>query len=264
MNVAMYFCECGESYLSDTPYKAVRCLECQSVLKIENKPTLKQLSMFGKEQLKQLWDLFEKVTYDPSTEGITERFLVWQSTTNRFVIWLWFGEKLGKDFIDLPGKIVWESNGILICDECDCGEIVSAGQECYSNHSNGKVLCANCGKRKMSDLWLFLGYSNPWINQADDPFFNSMSFHLCNTVEELIGNIQKVRWNLGKSFVYKNLAFINQVDGGDEWLTIKDYCAIDSISFKAVRPSFIKSLLKREIAHESRPDYLNPVIQALL
>ncbi|MGO4695400.1 hypothetical protein AB4Z50_14095 [Paenibacillus sp. 2TAB26] len=268
MNVGLYFCECGETYVSDTPYKAVRCLECQSVLKIENKPTSKQISMFRKEQLKQLWNLFENLTHDPSTEGITESFLVWQSTTNRFVIWLWFGEKLGQDFIDLPGRLVWKSHGITSNDKCYCGETVSAGQECYSNLSNGKVLCMNCGKRKMIDLWLYLGYENPWINQANDPFFTRKSFRIFESVEALIKEFECGTWSLGQAFVYKNLVFINQVDGGDEWLTIKDYCPFDSITFRAVPansgPAFIRKLLKHKIEQESGPDYHNPVIQSFL
>lgn len=42
MNIGMYFCECGESYVSDFPYKAPRCQKdrSRSVQKTEG-PTFK-------------------------------------------------------------------------------------------------------------------------------------------------------------------------------------------------------------------------------
>ena len=45
-------------------------------------------------------------------------------------------------------------------------------------------------------------------------------------------------WCLGSAVIYKNLCFIQQVDGGDEWLTIKDFeggaISFESISFKHI------------------------------
>ncbi|CAM4052684.1 hypothetical protein L1N85_19930 [Paenibacillus alkaliterrae] len=271
MNIGLYFCVCGESYVSDFPYNTARCLACQSELVNVTNPTKKQLSMFRKEQLKQLWSLFEKVSFDPSTEEISERFLVWLPTTNRFVIWLWFGNRLERDFIDLPGKLVWQKDGQESDYECECGENILKGQACYFNRTKGKVLCEDCGKRQMIDLWLYHGYNNPWIRQADDPFFTRKSFHVCETVEDLIEKFQKGNCCLGQVYIYKNLVFINQVDGGDEWLTIKDYCPFESITFKAVLrqgndygAAYIQKLLDHEIEQESGPDYLSPIVQAFV
>ncbi|WP_187768188.1 hypothetical protein [Paenibacillus sp. PL91] len=271
MNIGLYFCECGESYVSDFLYKEVHCLACQSVLVIETNPTRRQLSMLSKDQLKQLWNLFEKVAFDPSTEEITERFLVWLPSTNRFIIWLWFGKLLKRDFIELPGKLVWKTNGCVTDFVCECGRNIPAGQSCYINRTKEKVLCADCGQRKMIDLWLYLGYENPWISQANDPFFTRKSFHLCETAEELIEFFHRGNWCLGQAYIYKNLVFINQVNGGDEYLTIKDYSPFESITFQAVLRrgndygvAYIKSLLEHEIEKESGPDNHNPIIQALV
>jgi hypothetical protein len=41
-------------------------------------------------------------------------------------------------------------------------------------------------------------------------------------------------WCLGQGFYYRNLCFINQIDGGDEWLTIKDDYAFESITFARI------------------------------
>jgi hypothetical protein len=68
---------------------------------------------------------------------------------------------------------------------------------------------------------LFEGDRNPWICCADDPLFTRDSFRVVETVEELVEKFRIGNWPLGNAFVYKNLAFINQIDGGDEWLTIK-------------------------------------------
>jgi hypothetical protein len=89
MNVGLYFCSCGESYVSDFPFNTASCLKCGGELKIESEPTKKQLSLLEDRQLEHLWKLFSKVTFNTNDEGITERFLIWLPTTNRFVIWLW-------------------------------------------------------------------------------------------------------------------------------------------------------------------------------
>ena len=45
-------------------------------------------------------------------------------------------------------------------------------------------------------------------------------------------------WCLGQSIIHKDLCFIQQVDGGDEWLTIKNFddeaVAFESISFDMI------------------------------
>jgi hypothetical protein len=38
-------------------------------------------------------------------------------------------------------------------------------------------------------------------------------------------------WSLGTALYYQDLCLINQVDGGDEWLTIRHGVAFESITF---------------------------------
>jgi hypothetical protein len=79
--------------------------------------------------------------------------------------------------------------------------------------------------------WLKLGKQNPWIREAEDPPFNTQSFHECQTDKELLDKFEHGNWCTGQAFFVGNLCFINQVNGGDEWLTIKDGTPFESISF---------------------------------
>ena len=79
--------------------------------------------------------------------------------------------------------------------------------------------------------WLKLGRANPWVRRAVDPPFTETSFAECQTVEELLDRFDHGNWSLGVAFYLGDLCFIQQVDGGDEWLTIKQDLAFESISF---------------------------------
>lgn len=123
----------------------------------------------------------------------------------------------------------------------------------------------------MLDLALFHGYNNPWIRLADDPCFSRDLFYHCESIFELLDRLRTGNWCLGHTFVYKNLIFINQIDAGDEWLTIKDYLPIDSITFSAVfrrgdeyAKRYIMRLLKLSIKNKKEPCYDNPVIEVFI
>jgi hypothetical protein len=83
-------------------------------------------------------------------------------------------------------------------------------------------------------IWEQIGLKNYWIPEAYDPPFTSKSFCKCNSVEELESYLKKGNWSLGQAFYNKNLCFINQVEGGDEWLTIKDDYAFESYTFERI------------------------------
>lgn len=268
MKVGLYFCSCGDSYVSDFSFNEVRCLNCGADLKIELEPTSKLLSKLNDRQLEHLWRQFNKVTFDPNDEGLTERFLIWLPTTNRFVIWLWFAEHYSGPFVELPGKLVWQEKGRNRDHDCDCGRYIAAGDSCYFNQKHGKVLCEDCGKREMTDMWLFEGYRNPWIRTAYDPMFTRESFQVVDTVEELMEKFRYGNWSLGNAFIYKNLCFINQVNGGDEWMTLKDWCPFESITFRAVLRhgeqyfrKYIRELLRYDTDDRNSPDYT--IVEAL-
>lgn len=78
--------------------------------------------------------------------------------------------------------------------------------------------------------WLALGRKNIWIRRACDPEFNARSFYECRDMAELIEKFRHGNWSLGSAFTLGDLCFIQQVNGGDEWLTIKEDVAFESWS----------------------------------
>jgi hypothetical protein len=44
--------------------------------------------------------------------------------------------------------------------------------------------------------------------------------------------LQECRWTVGQGFYYENLCFINQIEGGDEWLAIRNDLSFESFSFE--------------------------------
>jgi hypothetical protein len=100
------------------------------------------------------------------------------------------------------------------------------------------------------NTWLKIGKKNVWIKEAYDPDFNLKSFSECTTINELVENFTDKCWCLGQAFYYQNICFIQQVDGGDEWLVIKDDYAFESWSCDL--------MIKRDIFEHQ----LNCVLQA--
>jgi hypothetical protein len=78
--------------------------------------------------------------------------------------------------------------------------------------------------------WLAIGRRNIWIDRAYDPPFTRASFAECKTLDELRARFEHGNWSLGTAFWFGALCFIQQVDGGDEWLTIKENVAFESAS----------------------------------
>jgi uncharacterized protein DUF3846 len=78
--------------------------------------------------------------------------------------------------------------------------------------------------------WLAIGRENPWVREAYDPPFRLESFYPCYTLEELEEQLTARVWAIGAAFYYRDLCFIQQVEGGDEWLTIRYGIAFESIS----------------------------------
>lgn len=91
-----------------------------------------------------------------------------------------------------------------------------------------------------------LAMENYWISGRaaiydGDPFsaienpLTENSFGVMPTIAELHETFLHGNWAIRCAFAYKNLAFINQVDGGDEWLVIKEFdddlIAFESVSF---------------------------------
>ncbi|MBB4910537.1 DUF3846 domain-containing protein [Actinophytocola algeriensis] len=106
----------------------------------------------------------------------------------------------------------------------------------------------------MLDQWYEIGRGNLWIRHADDPPFTMASFSGCQSIDELEERLGYTNWSLGTAFYYRNLCFINQVDGGDEWLAIKTFwddgrpnsLAFESITFaRYIEEGRLKDLIER-------------------
>jgi hypothetical protein len=91
-----------------------------------------------------------------------------------------------------------------------------------------------------------IGMQNGWCSGkyaiADGDYIveedrlNKDSVCVIDTVRELIKFFKEGNWCLGQAVIHKNLCFIQQVNGGDEWLTMKEFSdgivrSFESISF---------------------------------
>ena len=84
------------------------------------------------------------------------------------------------------------------------------------------------------ETWLALGRENRWIRQAWDPPFTRQSFSRCADAAELKARLAHGNWCLGSAFYLGDLCFIEQTDGGGEWLVIKQNVAFESASCGAM------------------------------
>ena len=80
--------------------------------------------------------------------------------------------------------------------------------------------------------WLEIGNRNQWIVEAWDPPFDAQSFTICKDVNDLAERILQGNWCLGQAYVLGDICFINQINGGDEWLTIKGRTSFESITMQ--------------------------------
>lgn len=80
--------------------------------------------------------------------------------------------------------------------------------------------------KQQENLWLRRGGPD---EEPDEPGFYfptydyCYTYYECNTLEELKKVFLHGNWSVRQCFTYKNLAFINQVNAGDEWWTLKKF-----------------------------------------
>jgi len=60
----------------------------------------------------------------------------------------------------------------------------------------------------------------------------------CASVQDLVRNLLKGNWCLGTAFHFEDICFINQVEAGGEWLTIKGRTPFESITFHTFQESY--------------------------
>ncbi|OVE79907.1 hypothetical protein BVY01_01280 [bacterium I07] len=113
----------------------------------------------------------------------------------------------------------WGAPGFKTMD-CKC---------CGKLDVKGKTIPSNIPKNQI-ETWIRIGCQNSWIAGAYDPEFSEKSFAECQTQDELENQFIHGNWCLGQAFYYQNICFINQVNGGDEWLVIRDDIAFESFT----------------------------------
>jgi hypothetical protein len=89
-------------------------------------------------------------------------------------------------------------------------------------------------QNELIPIWHMIGIMNPWISEAVDPEFDYDSFSECASFEELYDKVSRGNWCLGRAFYHKNICLINQINGGDEWMVIKDDVDFESFTVGAM------------------------------
>lgn len=110
---------------------------------------------------------------------------------------------------------------------------------------------------ELLNVWESIGKKNHWIRQAYDPPFDKSCLRKCNSLEELQAFIAHGNWCLGQGFYYKNICFINQIDGGDEWLAIKDNYDFESFTFHNIIKNGIFFLYMQDILSASKDECIH-------
>ena len=89
-------------------------------------------------------------------------------------------------------------------------------------------------QEQLLEIWEGIGNKYEWIRNAFDPSFDKKCLVRCHSVEQLQAYFLHANWCIGQGFYFQNLCFINQQEGGDEWLAIKDDYDFESITFEPI------------------------------
>ena len=112
----------------------------------------------------------------------------------------------------------------------EIGWLLEEGREFKSEYFTEKKLIDHCE----GNHWLSTKGEDEYSDYPSNDY--CFSFYTCNTVKELKEAIRYGNWSIRQGFIYKDLAFINQVNAGDEWLTVKsdgsEYHSFESCSFR--------------------------------
>lgn len=106
---------------------------------------------------------------------------------------------------------------------------------------------------------------NGWLKVGgyawqDDPYLEEYpyGFALAGSVDELRGFFAHGNWALRQGIVYEDLAFVQQVDGGDEWWTLKrtdsGWLGFESWSFGRIAQEPERFAYAIECMHRATPE----------
>lgn len=85
------------------------------------------------------------------------------------------------------------------------------------------------------NLWLRSGALEDAIAELDYQF----NLIHCDSIEQFIQYMKQGNWSIRQGFALQNLLFVNQINAGDEWWTIRkkkdgNLIAFESISFQSM------------------------------
>ena len=72
--------------------------------------------------------------------------------------------------------------------------------------------------------------------ESDYTFGN---YYACRTIDELKKAFLYGNWAIRQGFIYESLGFINQINGGDEWWTIKKFHDGSILAFESITMTLI-------------------------
>jgi len=112
-------------------------------------------------------------------------------------------------------------------------ELREVGIEVYMGEMNLLEVIHECQKN------IFLKYFGYY---AQEDIFADMdydfSFYECKDFNDFIQQLRHGNWALRVALIYKNLCFVNQCNGGDEWFVVKkfddEYVGFESISLQHI------------------------------
>jgi hypothetical protein len=149
--------------------------------------------------------------------------------------------------VQTQGDTSWNNNGRVFTDWF---EAYAYGVQLAQHRTLvGEIRVVPELDDQLRQTWYQLGRANPWIKTADDPTFTRDSFVGCYSIDELAERISAASWCIGTAFYYRDLCFINQVEGGDEWLTIRHGIAFESMTLNpSIEDESFESLITRLLA----------------
>lgn len=113
---------------------------------------------------------------------------------------------------------------------------------------NYEYLLPTASQKEFMEMCYKIGMKNGWCSGkyamqdgdciVEEDRLNRNSFKVYADLAELKETLSRSNWCIGTSCIYNDLCFMNQVEGGGEWLTIKRF-GDEAIAFESISMSLI-------------------------
>lgn len=97
---------------------------------------------------------------------------------------------------------------------------------------------------RWGNTWYEIGIKNPWVRAAYDPPFKRNSIYPVETAEQLAEWVAETGWCIGAARWWDDQCWINQIEGGSEWMVIKQDVAFESMSGYLMGPTQILQAIR--------------------